>query len=66
MAEKIEWKTEVEVDLDEVARIVRSESFARYLLDSTENFAVAAYILQALLDRLEQDGSEIKDVLRND
>ncbi len=66
MAEKIEWKTEVEVDLDEVARIVRSESFARYLLDATENFAVAAYILQALLDRLEQDGSEIKDVLRND
>ena len=66
MAEQIQWKTEVEVDLDEVARIVRSESFVRYLLDATDNFAVAAYILQALLDRLEQDGSEIKNVLRND
>ena len=51
--EKVEWKTEVEVNLDEVARVVRSESFARYLLDETEDFAVAAYILQALIDRLE-------------
>lgn len=57
--ENIEWKTEVEVNLDEVARVVRSESFARYLLDETEDFAVAAYILQALLDRLEADGQQV-------
>ena len=54
------------VDLDEVARVVRGEAFARFLLNETEDFAVAAYILQAILDRLEQDGSEIKNVLRND
>ena len=57
--EKVEWKTEVEVNLDEVARVVRSESFARYLLDETEDFAVAAYILQALIDRLEADGQQL-------
>ena len=59
MAEQIEWNTEIEVNLDEVARVVRSESFARYLLDETEDFAVAAYILQALLDKLEADGQQV-------
>lgn len=52
-------QTLIEIDLDEAARIVRSESFARYLLDETEDFAVAAYILQALLDRLEADGQQV-------
>lgn len=66
MAEQIPINTEVMVDLDEVARVVRGEAFARFLLNETEDFAVAAYILQAILDRLEQDGSEIKNVLRND
>ena len=51
--------TMIEINLDEVARVVRSESFARYLLDETEDFAVAAYILQALLDRLEADGKRV-------
>ena len=51
--------TMIEINLDEVARVVRSESFARYLLDETEDFAVAAYILQALLDRLEADGQQV-------
>ena len=59
MVEKVEWKTEVEVNLDEVARVVRSESFARFLLDETEDFAAAAYILQAILDRLEADGQQL-------
>lgn len=59
MAEQIKWNTEVEVNLDEVARVIRSESFARYLLDETEDFAVAAYILQALIDRLEADGQQL-------
>ena len=52
-------QTLIEIDLDEVARVVRSESFARYLLDETEDFAVAAYILQALLDKLEADGKRV-------
>ena len=59
MAEQIQWKTEVEVNLDEVARVVRSESFARFLLDETEDFTAAAYILQVLIDRLEADGQQL-------
>lgn len=52
-------QTIIEINLDEVARVVRSESFARYLLDETEDFAAAAYILQAVLDRLEADGQQL-------
>ena len=59
MSDKFEWKTEVEVNLDEVARVVRSESFARFLLDETEDFTAAAYILQAVLDRLKADGQQL-------
>ena len=59
MSEHIPINTEVMVDLDEVARVVRSESFARFLLDETEDFAAAAYILQALIDRLEADGQQL-------
>lgn len=58
MTNKVKWKTEaeVEINLDEVARVVRGEAFARFLLDETEDFAAAAYILQAVLDRLKADG----------
>lgn len=56
MAEQIPINTEVMVDLDEVARVVKSEAFARFLLDQTCDFTAAAYILQALLDRLAADG----------
>lgn len=57
--EKIEWNTEIEVNLDEVARVVQGEAFARFLLDETEDFAAAAYILQAILDRLKADGQQL-------
>ena len=59
MAENNPIAMEVEVNLDEVARIVKSEAFARFLLDQTTDFAAAAYILQVLLDRLEADGQSV-------
>jgi len=59
MAEKVDWNMEVEVNLDEVSRIVKSEAFARFLLDQTTDFTAAAYILQVLLDRLEADGQPV-------
>lgn len=59
MAEQIPINTEVIVDLDEVSRIVQSEAFARFLLDQTCDFTAAAYILQALLDRLAVDGQRV-------
>ena len=59
MAEQIPINTEVMVDLDEVARVVKSEAFARFLLNQTSDFTAAAYILQALLDRLAADGQQV-------
>lgn len=59
MAEQIPINTEVMVDLDEVARVVKSEAFARFLLDQTCDFTAAAYILQSLLDRLAADGQQV-------
>jgi hypothetical protein len=59
MSEQIPINTEVMVDLDEVARVVKSEAFARFLLDQTCDFTAAAYILQALLDRLAADGQQV-------
>lgn len=59
MAEKVDWNMEVEVNLDEVSRIVKGEAFARFLLDQTTDFTAAAYILQVLLDRLEADGQPV-------
>lgn len=59
MAEQIPINTEVMVDLDEVAHVVKSEAFARFLLDQTCDFTAAAYILQALLDRLAADGQQV-------
>lgn len=56
---QVQWNTEVVVDLDEVSRIVQSEAFARFLLDQTCDFTAAAYILQALLDRLKADGKRV-------
>ena len=43
------------VDLNEVKEFVESSKFADYLLSNTTNFSTAAYILQALLKRLELD-----------
>ena len=43
------------VDLNEVKEFVESSKFADYLLSNTTNFLTAAYILQALLERLELD-----------
>lgn len=44
-----------EVDLNDVKEFIESSKFADYLLSNTTNFSTAAYILQALLERLELD-----------
>ena len=43
------------VDLNDVKRFIESPEFTDYLLSNTTNFSTAAYILQALLERLELD-----------
>lgn len=48
---------EVEVDLDEVKRVVEAPEFAEYLLLHTTQFSSAAFILQTLLDAIETAAS---------
>ena len=45
---------EVEVDLDEVKRVVEAPEFAQYLLSHTAEFTTAAFILQTLLDAVDE------------
>ena len=44
---------EVTVDLDEVKDFIESSEFAQFLLSHTTQFSTAAYILQTLLDAVE-------------
>ena len=45
---------EVSVDLDEVQRVIEAPEFAQYLLSHTTEFASAAFILQTLLDAVDE------------
>ena len=45
---------EVEVDLDEVKRTVEAPEFAQYLLSHTTQFSSAAFILQSLLNAIDE------------
>jgi F0F1-type ATP synthase delta subunit len=44
---------EVEVDLDEVKQVIEAPEFAQYLLSHTTQFSSAAFILQTLLDAID-------------
>ena len=50
---------EVEVDLDEVKRVVEAPEFAQFLLSHTTQFSSAAFILQTLLDAIEAAASSV-------
>lgn len=50
----MEFNTEMTIDLQEVKDYVESPKFTRFLLDSTPSFECAAFVLQALLDAVEQ------------
>ena len=44
---------EIDVDLDEVKRVIEAPEFAQSLLSHTTQFSSAAFILQTLLDAVE-------------
>lgn len=52
--EDIAFGMEMEVNPKEVEEFVTSEKFTQFLLNNTTDFSVAAFILQAVLDRLEE------------
>lgn len=44
----------MEVTLEDVREFVKSDKFAQFLLNNTTDFVVAAFILQSLLDIVEE------------
>ena len=51
----MEFNTEMMVDLEEVEEFIKSNKFTQFLLDNTDDFAVAGYVLTALFDRIKED-----------
>ena len=49
-----ELNTTMSVHLGDVEEFILSDDFRDFLLSNTTNFAVAAFILQTLLDRLDE------------
>ena len=45
---------DMEINIEDVEAFVTNADFHRYLLDNTADFAVAAFILQTLLDTVDQ------------
>lgn len=45
---------EIEIDINDVERFVNNEDFHYYLVNNTTEFATAAFILQTLLDKVDE------------
>lgn len=50
---------EVTVDLDEVKQVIEAPEFAQYLLSHTTQFSSAAFILQTLLNAVDDAAQSI-------
>lgn len=50
---------EVSVDLDEVRAVIEAEEFSEYLLSHVTEFASAAFILQTLLNAVEEAAQQV-------
>lgn len=50
---------EIIVDLDEVKAFVENPDFHHYLLTNTNEFSTAAFILQTLLDAIENASQSV-------
>ena len=51
----MEFNTEMTVNPEEVRKFVESDKFIKFLLENTTEFSVAAFVLQAVLDRLDAE-----------
>lgn len=45
---------DVEIDINDVERFVNSKDFHYYLINNTTEFATAAFILQTLLNKVDE------------
>lgn len=50
----MQFDTELTIDLQEVKEYIENPQFAQYLLDTCPSFGCAAFVLQSLLDALEE------------
>ena len=50
---------EVTVDLAEVKEVIEAPEFAQYLLSHTTQFSTAAFILQTLLDAVDNAAQQL-------
>lgn len=52
---------EVSVDINEVENFITNEKFTKFLLENTTNFGVTAFIMQSLLDAVEEAKESMKE-----
>lgn len=52
---------EVSVDIKEVEKFITNEKFTKFLLENTADFEVAAFIMQSLLDAIEDAKRKMKE-----
>ena len=50
----MQFDTEMTIDLDEVKDFIESNKFTRFLLDTAPSFETAAFVLQSLLNAVEE------------
>lgn len=50
---------DIEIDLQDVKNFAESDTFAQFLLSNTTSFETAAFILQAVLNAIEDAAASI-------
>lgn len=50
----MQFDTEMTIDLDEVEEFIKSRTFTQFLLDAAPSFGCAAFVLQKLMDALDE------------
>ena len=49
---------EIDINIEEIEAFITSEKFSNFLLSNTTEFGTCAFILQTLLDKIEEIKSE--------
>ena len=55
------FNCELDVDLNEVEEFVKSDKFAQFLLNNNVDLAVPVFVLQVLLEKIEELKEENKN-----
>lgn len=60
----MQFDTELTIDLEEVKEYIESNKFTRFLLDTSPSFETAAFVLQSLLNAVD-DAKQSLDKAEN-